>query len=367
MKILFISPVNWNFYKYRDQELPTTLASKGYNCIYLNPVRYKNWEKGAARLQDYDINTVPSKVTVIYRNIKLKKSAFSFLYETFNNVRQIIKHKPDAIICTDHLMGVMACVYCRFANKKFIFDNTDDWSAVDNSYLTSKFWKYISKPLLRIFSYAVTSTSHEQANYFRKRNSRTFVIPNGKPLSFIKKLDIQINQPEKTKVNFIASLRNWYDFDLMFEIFSEMPEIELNIYGMGDLYEELKEKSAPYENIFLRGNATAEMVPNLLNETAFGIIPLRNIKLNHSTCPIKLFDYWCTKKAVIATPMNEIKAVAEDNVLYAKDKNEFINNIKKLLDNKEMRDDYGKKGFELIISTYNYDKISDRFLNILEQ
>lgn len=367
MKLLFISPVNWNFYKYRDQELPINLASKGHDCIYLNPVRYKNWKNGSVRLQDYDVSKVPERVTIIERKTKIEKSALSFLYETFSNVRQIIKHKPDAVICTDHLMGVMACVYCRLTGKKFIFDNTDDWSEVDKSYFSSKFWKYISKPLLRRFSYSVTSTSHDQADYFRKRNNRTFVIPNGKPLSFIKKLDIQIKANEKTKVNFIASLRDWYDFDLMFEAFSEFPEIELNIYGMGDMYEELKERAGSYENIFLRGNASSEMVSHLLNETAFGIIPLRNIKLNHSTCPIKLFDYWCAKKAVITTPMNEIKAIAEDKVLYASGKTEFVNSIAKLIDNKEIRDDFGKRGFDLIISNYNYDIISDRFLKILEQ
>jgi glycosyltransferase involved in cell wall biosynthesis len=136
---------------------------------------------------------------------------------------------------------------------------------------------------------------------------------------------------------------------------------------MGDMYEELKERSSSYENIFLRGNATAEMLPVLLKETAFGIIPLRNIKLNHSTCPIKLFDYWCARKAVIATPMNEIKAVAEDNVIYASGKTEFVNAINYLLKNSELRNDMGKRGYELVISTYNYDRISDRFLKILEQ
>ena len=53
MKLLFIAPVHWNFYRYRDQELPAEMAKRGHACIYLNPVRYFMeimrgvWIKGA--------------------------------------------------------------------------------------------------------------------------------------------------------------------------------------------------------------------------------------------------------------------------------------------------------------------------------
>jgi glycosyltransferase involved in cell wall biosynthesis len=365
MKFLFISPVVWDFYKYRDQELRSSLAKRDHICVYLNPFRYKNWQKGSVRLQSYCVNPVPDGVNVIERKTDLKKSVFSFLKESFDNIRQIKKYKPEVVICTDHLMGSLACIYCNIKGVKFIFDNTDDWSEVENSFFPKYYWKYFSRPLLRKHSYAITSTSHDQADYFRKKNKNTFFIPNGKPLEFIKSLSSDKQIADSNVVNFIGSLRNWYDFDLMFDVFAELPDIELNIYGFGEMYDGLLAKSKSYKNIHVKGNASPELLPVLLNETAFGIIPLKNIKLNHSTCPIKLFDYWCAKKAVIASPMNEIKTVAKDNVIYASGKNEFIEAVKKLLGDKELRNCLGNNGFSQIVSEFNYDNITEEFLKVV--
>jgi glycosyltransferase involved in cell wall biosynthesis len=365
MKFLFISPVVWDFYKYRDQELPASLADRGNTCIYLNPLKYRNWENGSVRLQSYFVNPVPAGVTVKERKTNFRKSVLSFLKESFDNIRQIKKYKPDVVICTDHLMGAFACIFCYFSGIKFIFDNTDDWSEVDQDFFSKTYWRYFSRPILRKYSYAVTSTSHDQADYFRKKNKNTFVIPNGKPLEFVRSLETGTNSSSRNKINFIGSLRYWYDFDIMFDVFAELPDIELNIYGMGEMYDELLEKSKSYKNIHVRGNATPEMIPFLLNETAFGIIPLKDIKLNHSTCPIKLFDYWSAKKAVIASPMNEIKILAGNNVLYASGKSEFIIAINRLMNDQALCNDLGNNGLLKVTSVFNYKNITDEFLKIL--
>lgn len=365
MKFLFISPLVWNFYKYREQELPCSLSKREIQCVFLNPVRYKNWQKGSVRLQDYSDNPVPENVSVVERKTSLRKSLFSFIHEIFDNVRQIKKNKPDVVICSDHLMGIPACIYCHRKGIKFIFDNTDDWSEVDKGVFTHLYWKQFARFILRKYSFAITSTSHDQADFFSKKNKRTFVIPNGKPLEFINLINLLPEAEETKKVNFIGSLRDWYDFQLMFDVFSEFPELELNIYGLGELYPALLERSKAYKNIHIRGNASTEKLPILLKESLFGIVILKNIKLNNSTCPIKLFDYWSAGKAVITSPLREIKAIAGENVLYVENKKEFKEAISKVMNDKDFRLGLGQKGYEQMMSNFNYNKITDEFLKII--
>ncbi len=282
------------------------------------------------------------------------------------NVGAVKKHKPDAVISTDHLMAIGVCIYCKFKKIPFIFDVTDHWELVDRS-VTGKIYRKVLKPLLARFSFAITSTSQRQFNYFSgKRKHNTFLISNGiNPLlqeQLEKEKRKEMSGPE---VNFIGSLRDWYDFDLLFEVFQGFPEIELNIYGLGPLYKELKESSRSIPNIHVHGNIEPGHTAVLLNRTEFGILPLKINELNHSTCPIKLFDYWGASRAVIASPVEEVRRLGGDTLLYASTKEDFIQCIYRLINDGELTRKLGMEGKEKVEKTYNYTSITDQFTEIL--
>lgn len=365
--ILFISPVHWNYYPYRDQELPSCIASRGYPCIYVNPVSYRGSEK-ASRFTEYNKRDTPKNIQIYDRKSRWRKSFVELIYENILNVTAIKKHKPESVISTDHLMSLGACIYCKFKKVRFVFDVTDNWELVDKS-AAGYFYKLILKPLLARFSYAITSTSLRQFNYFQaRRRKNTFLISNGINPRIQEELDKQDNDlPAVNEVNFIGSLRDWYNFDLLLEIFKDFPDIELNIYGQGPLYAELKAKADGLTNIHIRGNVDNQKTPELLNRSLFGILPLKENELNHSTCPIKLFDYWGASKAVISTPVEEVKRVGGDSILYASTKEEFIDAISKLLNDKELLEQLGSKGKQKVDQLHNYKTITDQFLQILNK
>lgn len=364
--ILFIAPVNWNYYPYRDQELPSMLASKGFQCIYLNPLRYKGYER-AQRFQIVNQRKIQENITVIDRSSRMRKSLLLFIYENYLNYKTVKKSKPDAVINTDHLMSLFTCIYCRFRKIKFVFDVTDNWELVDRS-IAGKFYKWISKPILARFAYSVTTTSQVQYNYFQKhRKTNTYLISNALPESVFKQLkDKSITISDSRTVNFVGSLRNWYDFNLLFEVFRHFPDITLNLYGQGELYNELLQKSSSFHNIKIHGNIDNSRVPALLNESLFGILPLKINELNNSTCPIKLFDYWGAAKPVIATPVAEIKRIAGDIVLYASTVDEFRVQISKLLGNRDLAVTLGKMGLEKVEREHNYHYVSEKFIELLK-
>jgi glycosyltransferase involved in cell wall biosynthesis len=341
------------------------MAHRGYQCIYLNPVSYRGSEK-AMRFKQVNERRDHKNIQIINRSSARRKSLLEFIKEISLNVSAVKKFKPDAVISSDHLMAIGVCIYCKRKKIRFIFDVTDHWELVDRS-MAGRIYKIILKPLLARHSFAITCTSQRQFNYFSKhRKHNTFLISNGiNPLLLDR---LESDQQQKTsdpEVNFIGSLRDWYDFDLLFEVFQEFPGIELNVYGLGPLYPELLERSRSIPNIHVQGNIEPSASAALLQRTLFGILPLKINELNHSTCPIKLFDYWGASRAVISTPVEEVVRLGGDALLYASNKEEFISSINSLIDNRELARELGMKGKQKVDEIHNYKTITDKFLSIL--
>ncbi|OQA01004.1 MAG: putative teichuronic acid biosynthesis glycosyltransferase TuaH [Bacteroidetes bacterium ADurb.Bin408] len=264
-------------------------------------------------------------------------------------------------------MGLFACLYCRIKGIKYFFCVSDDWDHVPQRTAACFLWKSIIKPVVLKYAHAVLPVSHKQYDLCLKKNKNTFLLPNGVELPFIKKIDNEESNNESETVNFIAHLRDWYDFDLLTEIFIEIPRMTLNIFGDGPLKNELIQKTAHIPNIKVLGSRIHEDTARLLNETAIGLLPLKKTILNDSTCPIKLFDYWAARKAVVATPTEELKILGSDCLLFATTKDEWIKQITFLLNNPERRKILGHTGREKVEKTYNYDAITEVFLRITKR
>lgn len=367
MRYLFLSSIVWDGYRGHPQELTLALAKRGHDCVFINPIRYRNWQEASIRLQKLS-GTATDRVNVIERYSGLSKSFLLLLYENIQNLICIWKHRPEAVVCFDYLMGVLPCVFCKLTGVRFVYSVMDDWEEIEKSPLVKIYLRYISKPILGRFSFAVSATSHKQAEVFGRLNSNIFLIPNGKPDDFIVRAN-QIGNNEGVRegtVNFISTLRDWYDFDLLFDVFKEFPEIQLNVYGKGDLYDYLLERCEAYPNISMKGNADPEQVPVLTAQSLFGILPLKMNKLNDSTSPIKLFDYWSAQKAVIASPTFELKEMGgKGGIIYATSKEQYVNEIRKFLGDRLYMRSVGKCGYQNMVEQYNYEKISARFENIL--
>lgn len=341
------------------------MAHRGYQCIYLNPVSYRGSEN-SMRFQEVNRRMSHPNIRVIDRTSRWRKSPIEYIQELILNVRAVRKFKPDAVISSDHLMSVGVCIYCRLRKKRFVFDVTDNWELVDQS-VAGKIYKNILKPLLARFSFAITCTSQRQFNYFNKhRKGHTFLLSNGiNPLLQEEMGQDHSQTASSSEVNFIGSLRDWYDFDLLFEVFREFPGIHLNIYGLGPLYAELLERSRSIPNIHLHGNIEHTKTAALLHRTLFGLLPLKINELNHSTCPIKLFDYWGASRAVISSPVEEVIRLGGDTILYASNREEFILCINSLINDKDLARKLGEEGKQKVDKIYNYKTITDQFIHIL--
>jgi len=363
MKILIISSIVWSFNKARPQELTMSLAKLGDNCVYIEPIKYteKDENRISIRLKDISNNCIPDNIKVVKRHSKLRKTFFFFLYENIKNVFLLAKYRPEVVISNDHLMSVPLCIACKMKKTPFIFDNLDDWINLEKKIYIRLILKYCILPFLYSFSTATTNTSCMLTDVAKKYNNQSFLVPNGVSNESINKFDKNITNNDSNKVHFISTLRDWYDFDLMFDVFSQFPDLELHIHGKGPLYTYLVDKSKLYSNIFIRGYLDPLLIHETIAESLFGILPLKLNEMNNSTSPIKLFDYWAAKKVVISSSTYEMKKIGGDCLLFANTKDEYLINIKLILKNKVLRDTLGEKGYKKVKDIHNYKKIGETF------
>jgi glycosyltransferase involved in cell wall biosynthesis len=261
-----------------------------------------------------------------------------------------------------------AVKFAKNKNIPFLFDVTDDWSKADPSFLGSLFWKNISRKRIIKYAHCITTVSHKQFEYFSKRHKNVHLISNAIQDSFIDKCNAIIPAENKKKiVNFVGSIRDWYDFDLIFSVFEDIGEIELHIYGDGPSFCQIEKKSKDYNRIFVHKSVAYTEVPRLMMDSLFGIIPLKDNKLNQSSMPIKLLEYWAASKAVIAAPTYEIQKTAGNTILYAKSKEDWTTQIKELLENKNKKYQFGKKSHDLLLNNHTYTNITEKFIRIFEE
>lgn len=289
------------------------------------------------------------------------------MHESEDNCRQIHKHRPDYVYSSDHLMTWKAVKYAKAKSIPFVFDVTDDWSLADSSLSGQFLWKFVNRKAIIKHAAAITTASHKQYEYFKLRHPHVHLIPNAIDKSHIIPIDGFTKPTSKPKINFISSIRDWYDFDLLFEVFENIKELELHIYGGGPLHKTIAQKAQKYDNIFVHGSIDYNMVPQLMKESVIGIIPLKNNKLNESTMPIKLLDYWAASKAVVCTPTYEMQKTGADTVLFAETPQQWQQQIRLLLKNTELRKKLGEKALHKVRNSYTYDSITPKFLRIFEQ
>jgi glycosyltransferase involved in cell wall biosynthesis len=297
----------------------------------------------------------------------LPKSFKSFLLESLDNCKQIEELQPDFVYCSDHIMCWQAVKFAKKKNIPFLFDVTDDWSKADPSFFGSSFWNHISRKRIIKYAHSITTVSHKQFEYFSKRHKNVYLISNAIPHSFIDKCNAIIPAENKKKiVNFVGSIRDWYDFDLIFSVFEEIGEIELHIYGDGPIFSQIEIKSKEYDMVFVHNSVAYDEIPKLMSESFLGIIPLKNNKLNQSSMPIKLLEYWAASKTVIACPTYEIQKTAGNTVIYANTKEDWINHIKALLENDSKSKNLGKESQQVLLKNHTYKRITEKFIHIFE-
>lgn len=367
--ILIFSAVVWNFYRTRPHEVALGLNAHGYRVQFVEPTRYPG--ATSMRFQETSQNA-QSDVTVRSRKTRLHKGILLLLRENMHNVWLIIRHRPYAVIAGDVWMSGASALMCRIMRIPFFFDNMDYWPAVEKSRPMQWIVAHILYPLLGSLSTSVWNTSHFLQEHMQRYTKQSLYLPNAKSPQEIITYDQERTQLSAEalyhRVVFIATLRDWYDYDLLIDVFSQLPEIQLDIYGDGPMRSILEQKVGNHRNIRVYGPVASSDVARLTLHSDFGVLPLRNTAVSQGVFPIKLLDYWAARKPVIGTPVGELRILAQGEGLVTKQAaGEWLETIRTWYAHRDAMRTIGAHGYERLQSDFNYGILVQTLIEELEQ
>jgi len=368
--VYVFSSVVWNFYRTRPHEVALSLRSRGFRVVFVEPIVYRG--AISTRLQALT-NTDPFGVQIVKRTSRLKKSALLWVIENVRNMMLIVRRNPDCIIAGDIWMSVGIATLSRFLGRQFFFDNMDYWPGVEKTPLQRWLVKHLLYPYYGFVSSAVLNTSHFLQQYMQRYSQRSLYVPNGKTMQEVTEYERAVScfsaRTIHHKVVFIATLRDWYDYDLLIAVFSVLPEVSLHIYGDGPMKQSIIQKSSAFSNIMVHEKVPTTQVPFLIAESDFGVLPVVEKEATKGVMPIKLLDYWAAKKPVLATPVAEMITLATGGGCITRSTQaEWVEAIQQWYSHEEHMQAIGLKGHERLHKEFLYDtlikKVEENFLTV---
>jgi glycosyltransferase involved in cell wall biosynthesis len=163
-------------------------------------------------------------------------------------------------------------------------------------------------------------------------------------------------------VGFVGTMREWVDFDPVFEAVSQLkaqyPDIRIMIVGEeGGLgkTENSARKFGVFDRTIFTGTVPYRLVPEYISCMDVCLIPFAKHKGmdtgEDGFCPLKLAEYLACEKPVISTQRTSIP---EGIVQYASTAEEYRDRILALYNNPEVRSEIGSKGRKIIVSSYTW-------------
>lgn len=234
-----------------------------------------------------------------------------------------------------------------------------------------KYKKYENLHLLCASAYA--SSDFARSGLFKNKAYKWGYFPALKKYEDVNEL---INHKKIGSIIWAARLLDWKHPEIVIEVAERLKkacynDFKINIVGNGPLEENL------------RINIKEKHLENHVE--LLGAMPPEKVRICMENAQIFLFtsDFNEGWGCVLNEAMNSACAVIashaagsapylikdnENGLIYKNgDLNELFEKVKILLDNREISDDFGKKAYETMLSTWNAGVASDRFLNLSEK
>jgi len=148
----------------------------------------------------------------------------------------------------------------------------------------------------------------------------------------------------------------------------DYPDIVLFILGSGTAQTLLTIKEAiakndVIDNVFLHGPVDFHSVPKYIAMSDVGLVPLKNIPTWRYQQPLKLLEYMAMRKTVIVSESPAHRSVigASKNAIYVPQVNsvELARAIEYAYNNRNMLEEWGKLGYEIILEKYVWKKVNE--------
>jgi glycosyltransferase involved in cell wall biosynthesis len=265
--------------------------------------------------------------------------------------------------------------------NKIILD-LDDWEMREepkyylNIYPSSKA-HYITSHIARRSIFCVAASRFLE-EFLLQFNKKVYYIPSGVDAGLFKTYPDNLAK-ERVVFSWVGTLhKKEYieNIDFALSCFNLLrktyPHIYFEIVGDGIYADDLKETVHRYhdENILYKGWMEPDAIPKYLADINIGLLPVvDNTKFNRAKSPTKLFEYMAMAKPTISSYVGEAPVIIQDgeNGFLSKTKDEFIDNMKRLIENPDLCHQVGEKAKKTVEEHYSLEILGRRLYGIISQ
>lgn len=210
------------------------------------------------------------------------------------------------------------------------------------------------------------------------------VIPNGVNITLFKPMDTMqarkhFKLPEASYfVVFVGDLVAWQGVDYLIKsvsyVLKDCPETRFMIVGDGMMRQELVElarQSGVADKVIFVGMVPYQDVSLYINAGDVCVAPFtarRNEKVGLS--PLKLYEYMACGKPVVASRISGLEVLAENNagiLVTPESPPELAQAILRLLQDKELGQQMGKRGWEYVVKGQSWESVTKRVAGVLAE
>ncbi len=375
MNILFPYMARWKSINWtRYHNLFSEFAKRGNNIYIIQPPSLKSEETNFLEI-DIEIHKNINLITfseIPFWNLNIpfskiiKKGIYSYLLS--RRIEDYIRKFNIDIIFVYNIPQYFIVKKLK-GKVKIIFDICDDFPEmmkyeikIFKNFIKNLGKKYLNK-LINLSNLIITSSERLKEKYF----NNAYLIPNGVDLDLLNNVEKENN---KIKIiGFIGSFEYFVDFDLIFYLAKNLKNNIFILIGSGRLFEKVKEfiNKNNLSNIQLYGPVPHNKIYKYLNKFDIALLPFKKNEVSEATCPLKLFEYSLFKIPVVSRDLDELKKIDKNFINFYKTKEEALNLIIDILNNKNEYIKKCEKGYDLIKIKYNWKALSDEYLEIIKK
>jgi glycosyltransferase involved in cell wall biosynthesis len=257
---------------------------------------------------------------------------------------------------------------CAFkSGKKVIFDFDDAIWLADTSAANKK-WEWVKDPAKFNknveYAHAIIAGNQYLADKAKQHTKGwVHVIPTTVDTkNHIPKPELR--GKEKICIGWSGSFSTIKHFEEVVPVLKELNKkyagkLEFKVFGDA-LYknEELGIKGIPW---------TANSEVDVLNSFDIGIMPLPNDNWAKGKCGLKALTYMSCGIPVVMSAVGVNTEIGSDgNALLVNSKEDWMNALTKLIENKSLREELGKRGRKVVEERYSVDAHKERYLEVFK-
>jgi glycosyltransferase involved in cell wall biosynthesis len=227
----------------------------------------------------------------------------------------------------------------------------------------------------------VTYTTPSLKIKFGVPNGKAAYIPNGVDTElfkaqrngFVEALKHQLGIDGCFVLGYVGVHREWVSFDPVLEAMRVLqkscPDLRLLVIGSEGRLDVLRSAAREmdvFDKIVFAGTVPYQEVPGYISCMDACLIPFKVDAISENASPLKLFEYMACEKPIVSTRVKGVKNAVEGRVLYASDREEYMEKILQLYNDKELRKKLGREGRAFIKENYEWPKMVSKLEKILD-